>query len=152
MANLVIVESPAKAKTIEEFLSEYNSLKNEANIIEEIRIDDVNYRLAMYESDCLKAIEQDPQTYNFQLEVIKDTSLYYNLSCSETIDVTFPSKQKSVGSIHPITKIIDDVNELKRIKQDKLINPKTIPIVIKNCIMDNVLSGSIIRIDGDINE
>lgn len=43
-------------------------------------------------------------------------------------------------------------NELKRIKQDKLISPKTIPIVIKNCIMDNVLSGSIIRIDGDINE
>ena len=43
-------------------------------------------------------------------------------------------------------------NELKRIKQDKLISPKTIPIVIKNCIMDNVLSGSIIKIDGDINE
>lgn len=63
------------------------------NIIEEIRIDDVNYRLAMYESDCLKAIEQDPQTYDFQLEVIKDTSLYYNLSCSETIEVTFVDSQ-----------------------------------------------------------
>ncbi len=42
--------------------------------------------------------------------------------------------------------------ELKRINQDKLINPKTIPIVIKKCILDNVISGSIIRIDGDINE
>lgn len=42
--------------------------------------------------------------------------------------------------------------ELKRIKQEKLINPKTIPIVIKKCIVDNVESGSIIRIDGDINE
>lgn len=43
-------------------------------------------------------------------------------------------------------------SELKRIKQDKLINPKTIPIVIKKCIVDNIESGSIIRIDGDINE
>ena len=30
----------------------------------------------------------------------------------ETIDVTFPSKQKSIGSIHPITKIIDEVKEI----------------------------------------
>lgn len=30
----------------------------------------------------------------------------------ETIDVTFPSKQRSVGSIHPITKIIDEVKEI----------------------------------------
>ena len=42
--------------------------------------------------------------------------------------------------------------ELKRIKQDKLINPKTIPIVIKKCILDKTESGSIIRIDGDIDE
>lgn len=42
--------------------------------------------------------------------------------------------------------------ELKRIKQDKLINPKTIPIMIKKCIVENKKSGSIIRIDGDINE
>ena len=42
--------------------------------------------------------------------------------------------------------------ELKRIKQDKLINPKTIPIVIKKCILDKNESGSIIRIDGDIDE
>ena len=42
--------------------------------------------------------------------------------------------------------------ELKRIKQDKLINPKTIPIMIKKCIAENKKSGSIIRIDGDINE
>ena len=43
-------------------------------------------------------------------------------------------------------------SELKRIKQDKLINPKSIPIMIKKCIINNVESGSIIRIDGDINE
>ena len=43
-------------------------------------------------------------------------------------------------------------DELKRINQEKLINPKTIPFVIKKCIIDNVKSGSIIRIDGDINE
>ena len=30
----------------------------------------------------------------------------------ETIDVTFPSKQRSIGSIHPITKIIDEVKEI----------------------------------------
>lgn len=43
-------------------------------------------------------------------------------------------------------------SELKRIKQDKLINPKTIPIMIKKCIVENMITGSIIRIDGDINE
>ena len=43
-------------------------------------------------------------------------------------------------------------SELERIKQDKLINPKSIPVMIKKCINDNVVSGSIIRIDGDINE
>ena len=59
------------------------------NIIEEIRIDDINYRLAMYESENLKAIEQDSQTYDFQLEVLNDTSLNYNLSCNETLKVTF---------------------------------------------------------------
>lgn len=30
----------------------------------------------------------------------------------ETIDVTFPSKQRGIGSIHPITKIIDEVKEI----------------------------------------
>lgn len=43
-------------------------------------------------------------------------------------------------------------SELIRIKQEKLINPKSIPQVIKNCIIDNIESGSIIRIDGDVNE
>ena len=42
--------------------------------------------------------------------------------------------------------------ELKRIKQDNLINPITIPKVIDKCIKENISSGSIIRIDGDINE
>ena len=65
------------------------------NIIEEIRIDDINYRLAMYESENLKAIEQDPQNYNFQLEVLNDTSLYYKLSCSETLKVTFVNSEEA---------------------------------------------------------
>ncbi len=30
----------------------------------------------------------------------------------ETIDVTFPSKQRGIGSIHPITKIIDEVKDI----------------------------------------
>ena len=40
-------------------------------------------------------------------------------------------------------------NELKRIKQDKLINPMVIPKVIDKCIKDNIETGSIIRIEGD---
>lgn len=40
-------------------------------------------------------------------------------------------------------------SELKRIKQDKLISPKTIVTVIDNLIKDNTESGSIIRIEGD---
>ena len=39
--------------------------------------------------------------------------------------------------------------ELKRIKQDKLINPKTISKVIIDSIKNNIETGSIIRIDGD---
>jgi 3-oxoacyl-[acyl-carrier protein] reductase len=40
-------------------------------------------------------------------------------------------------------------SELKRIKQDKLISEITIPKVIDNCIKEEIVSGSIIRIDGD---
>lgn len=43
------------------------------------------------------------------------------------------------------------VSELKRIKQDKLINPMVIPKVIDKCIKDNIETGSIIRIEGDEN-
>ena len=42
-------------------------------------------------------------------------------------------------------------SELKRIKQDKLINVNTIPKVIDECIRNNILTGSIIRIEGDID-
>ena len=42
-------------------------------------------------------------------------------------------------------------SELKRIKQDKLINVNTIPKVIDECIRNNTLTGSIIRIEGDEN-
>ena len=40
-------------------------------------------------------------------------------------------------------------SELKRIGQNKLINIKTIPKVIDDCIKNNIPSGSIIRIEGD---
>ena len=42
-------------------------------------------------------------------------------------------------------------SELKRINQDKLINVNTVPKVIDKCIKDNIITGSIIRIEGDIN-
>lgn len=42
-------------------------------------------------------------------------------------------------------------NELKRVKQDKLISPKLISEVIDKCISDNVESGSIIRVEGEGN-
>lgn len=42
--------------------------------------------------------------------------------------------------------------EMRRVNQDKLINPETIAKTIDKLIKENVLSGSIIRIDGDINE
>lgn len=44
-------------------------------------------------------------------EALKNAQLNEQLK-NETIDVTFPSRQKSIGSIHPITKIIDDVKEI----------------------------------------
>ena len=43
-------------------------------------------------------------------------------------------------------------NEMKRINQVKLIKPEKIPQVINELINNDVVSGSIIRIDGDINE
>ncbi len=44
-------------------------------------------------------------------EELKNAELNEQLK-KETIDVTFPSKQKGIGSIHPITKIIDEVKEI----------------------------------------
>ena len=43
-------------------------------------------------------------------------------------------------------------NEMKRIEQVKLIKPEKIPEVINELINNDVVNGSIIRIDGDINE
>ena len=43
-------------------------------------------------------------------------------------------------------------NEMKRINQVKLIKPEKIPEVINELINNEVESGSIIRIDGDMNE
>ncbi len=42
-------------------------------------------------------------------------------------------------------------SELKRINQGKLINAKTIPKVIDDCIKNNVPTGTIIRIEGEEN-
>ena len=42
--------------------------------------------------------------------------------------------------------------EMKRINQDKLINPNSIPILINKLINENTKNGSIIRMDSDINE
>jgi len=42
--------------------------------------------------------------------------------------------------------------EMKRVNQDKLINPVTIPKTIDKLIRENIETGSIVRIDGDINE
>ncbi len=44
-------------------------------------------------------------------EELKKAQLNEQLK-KETIDVTFPTNQKSIGSIHPISKIIDDVKEI----------------------------------------
>ena len=41
---------------------------------------------------------------------------------------------------------------MKRIDQVKLIKPEKIPEVINDVINNECVSGSIIRIDGDINE
>ncbi len=43
-------------------------------------------------------------------------------------------------------------SELQRIGQDKLININTIPKVIDKCLKEEIESGSIIRIDGDIDD
>ena len=43
-------------------------------------------------------------------------------------------------------------SELKRINQNKLINPRSVFKAIDNCIKNNIPTGSIIRIDGDIND
>jgi len=42
--------------------------------------------------------------------------------------------------------------EMNRVNQDKLINPVTIPKMIDKLIKENIETGSIVRIDGDINE
>ena len=43
-------------------------------------------------------------------------------------------------------------SELERVKQKKLIECKEVCKVIDSCIKENISSGSIIRIEGDIND
>lgn len=69
--------------------NEYVLNVKSGNVIDQIRIDDINYRLAMYEGENFKAVEQDPQTYDFEIIALKDSTLTYNLSCFEDIRIDF---------------------------------------------------------------
>ena len=98
-----------------------------------------------------------------------DTGNVYNLdySCSKasincmTMYLALFDKETKYISIcpnwvdtEPIREMDQDFlkSELERIKQEKLINPKSIAITIRKCIDNNIPSGSIIRIDKDILE
>lgn len=77
---------------------------------------------------------------------------------TKSMSLCFDSKIISICPNWVNTETIQEMNqdylqsELKRINQKKLIEPDVIPKIIDKCIKDNVPSGSIIRIDGDINE
>lgn len=43
-------------------------------------------------------------------------------------------------------------DELKRIGQDELINPRSVALLIKKLITNDAISGSIVRLEGDIDE
>lgn len=43
-------------------------------------------------------------------------------------------------------------DELKRIGQDKLINPRSVALLIENLLTNDAISGSIVRLEGDIDE
>ena len=90
-------------------------------------------------------------------------SIDYNVSKAgiDVLTKTFSLESKNkIISICPNWVDTDSTNEmfndyleseLKRIKQDKLINVEVIPKVIDKCIKENNKSGSIIRIEGDID-
>ena len=77
---------------------------------------------------------------------------------TKSLSMVLNSKVISICPNWVNTEAIQEMNqdylqsELERIGQMKLINPLTIAKTIDKSIEDNVETGSIIRIDGDINE
>ncbi|MBP5683826.1 MAG: SDR family oxidoreductase [Bacilli bacterium] len=91
-------------------------------------------------------------------------SINYNVSkaginnMTETLSRILKPKIVTICPNWVDTETIHDMNqeyltkEMKRINQVKLIKKEKIPEVINELITNEVVSGSIIRIDGDINE
>lgn len=77
---------------------------------------------------------------------------------TKSLSLVLNSKVISICPNWVNTEAIQEMNqdylkdELIRIGQDKLISPITIPKTIDKLIKENIETGSIIRIDGDINE
>lgn len=77
---------------------------------------------------------------------------------TKSLSLVLNSKVISICPNWVNTEVIQEMNqnylkdELIRIGQDKLISPITIPKTIDRLIKENIETGSIIRIDGDINE
>jgi len=91
-------------------------------------------------------------------------SINYNVSKAGIINMTETLSRIIEPKIITIcpnwveTEMVHDMNqeyltnEMKRINQVKLIKPEKIPEVINELINNDCVNGSIIRIDGDINE
>lgn len=79
-------------------------------------------------------------------------------SMTTTLSTILTNKIISICPNWVNTEAIQEMNqdylkeEMKRINQDKLINPNSIPILINKLINENTKNGSIIRMDSDINE
>lgn len=69
---------------------------NAGNIIDEIRIDDVNYRLAIFESENFKLYEQNAIENDFKIEALNDTNLYYKLSGVESLYIKFENSKNTL--------------------------------------------------------
>ena len=85
--------------------------------------------------------------YNASKAAINNMSKTFSLESNNKIISICPNWVDTES-----TKDIDEnylKSELKRVKQDKLINVNTIPKVINDCIKNNIETGSIIRIEGD---
>ena len=85
--------------------------------------------------------------YNASKAAINNMSKTFSLESNNKIISICPNWVDTES-----TKDIDEnylKPELKRVKQDKLINVNTIPKVINDCIKNNIETGSIIRIEGD---
>ena len=85
--------------------------------------------------------------YNASKAAINSITKTFSLASSNHIISICPNWVKTESTMDMDKKYLE--SELKRIKQDKLIDATTIPKVIDDCIKNNEVSGSIIRIDGD---